>query len=124
MAETDFYRDRPQDGTAEAIEGARRAMLIDDRPLAIYCLDLFAAGAAARGDAVLASRVLAATEAARESMGVDPDEDEVSIRARSLELMGVGGGGVGAGSVDASVWAEGRALDLAAAVELASAQAG
>jgi hypothetical protein len=47
-------------------------------------------------------------------MGVGPDEDEAWIRARSLEYLGDGGRGV-----DAAAWADGRALDLEATVELA-----
>ncbi len=107
------YRDRPQDCAEEALLGATRALQIGDKPLAVYCLDLFAASATARGDVRRAATILGATEAARQEMGVVPDEDEAATRARALELIGRDG------RADESAWAEGRALDLASALELA-----
>jgi hypothetical protein len=47
-------------------------------------------------------------------MGVGPDEDEEAIRARALELID------GDGVIEAA-WAEGRAIDLASALELGEA---
>jgi len=114
IAETTVRRDRPQDCAEEALLGATRALQIRDNPLAVYCLELFAVSAAARGDGRRAVTILAATEAAREAMGVGPDEDEEAIRARALELLGQD-----ATAADA-VWAEGRALDIASALELAA----
>jgi len=114
IAETTVRRDRPQDCAEEALLGATRALQIRDNPLAVYCLDLFAASASARGEGRRAATILAATEAAREAMGVGPDEDEAAIRARALELLGRGGRAV------ESAWAEGRTLDLASALELAT----
>jgi len=61
----------------------------------------------------VAETILGATEAARQEMGVVPDEDEAATRARALELIGRDG------RADESAWAEGRALDLASALELA-----
>jgi hypothetical protein len=107
------FRDRPQDCGADAQLGATRALQIGDKPLAVYCLDLFAASAAASGDVRRAETILAATEAAREAMGVPPDEDEEAVRARALELIGE------RGARAETAWAEGRTLDLEAALELA-----
>ena len=108
------YRNRPEDCGAEAQLGATRALQIRDTPLAVYCLDLFAASAAASGDVRRAATILAATEAAREKMGVGPDEDEEAIRAPVLKLIGESGGSV------QTEWAKGRMLDLDGALELAT----
>jgi predicted ATPase len=113
MADTTLYRDRAQDCAEEALLGATRALQIGDKPLAVYCLDLFAVSTAARGDVCRAATILGATEAARQEMGVVPDEDEAATRTRALELIGPDG------RADESAWAEGRALDLASALELA-----
>jgi predicted ATPase len=115
IAETTLYRDRAQDFAEEALLGATRALQIRDNPLTVYCLELFAASAAARGDRPRAATILGATEAAREDMGIAPDEDEAVIRARALELIGEDG------SVVEAAWAEGRRQDLASALELAAA---
>jgi predicted ATPase len=114
IAETTVYRDRAQDCADEALLGATRALQIRDNPLTAYCLDLFAASAAARGDVRRAATLLAATEAAREGMEVDPDEDEEAVRTRTLELIG------GDKGVVEAAWAEGRALDLASALDVAA----
>ncbi len=45
-------------------------------------------------------------------MEVEPDEDDLAIRTPALEL-------VGADAISSDAWAEGRALALADAVELA-----
>jgi predicted ATPase/class 3 adenylate cyclase len=113
IAETTVHRDRPQDCAGNALLGATRAFQIRDNPLTAYCLDLFAASAAARGDGRRAATILGATDAAREAMGVEPDEDESAIRARALELIGAEGTAVEAAR------AEGRELDLDSALELA-----
>jgi hypothetical protein len=115
IAETRLHRDPAQDCAEDALLGATRARQIRDKPLTVYCLELFAASAAARGDARRAATILAATEAAREEMGVGPDEDEAAARARALEFLGKGG------AVIDAAWAEGRARDLASALELAAA---
>lgn len=115
IAETMFYRDRVQDCAEDALLGATRAMQIADSPLTVACLDLFAASVAARGDVRRAAIILAATEAAREAMGVEPDEDEEAIRSGALQSIGEDGSSLG------PAWSEGRALDLAAAVEVAAA---
>ena len=114
MAETSVHRGRPEEAAEHALGGARRALEIGDKPLVASSLDLFAASAAARGDARRAAIILAATEAAREAMGVGPDEDEEAIRARALELVESDQRAVEA------VWAEGRGLDLASALEFAA----
>jgi predicted ATPase len=108
------YRERPQDCLADARLAATRALQIGDNPLAVFCLDLVAAAAAARGDIRRAATILAATEAARKAMGVAADEDEEAIRAPALALVG------GSGADAEAAWAEGRALGLEAAVELAT----
>jgi hypothetical protein len=115
MAETTtLYRGRPQDCAEDALLGATRALQIRDNPLAVYCLDLFAASAAARGEVSRAATILGATEAAREAMGAEPEEEEVAIRGQALHLLGRDGSAVD------SAWVEGRALDLASALEFAT----
>jgi hypothetical protein len=115
MAETSVYRGRPEDAAEDALGAARRALQIEDKPLAASSLDLFAASAAARGDLRRAAVILAATGAAREAMGVAPDEDEETVRAKALDTLRAGG------SVIDDVAAEGRGLDLEAALEVATA---
>jgi hypothetical protein len=115
MAETAVYRGLMEDAAEDALGGARRALLIGDKPLAAATLDLFAASAATRGDARRAATILAATEAAREAMGVGPDEDEAAVRARAFEALDE------RASVIEDVWAEGTALDLESALEVAEA---
>ena len=44
-------------------------------------------GTSARGDVEVAATILGATEAAREAMGVGPDEDEQRIRTAALEII-------------------------------------
>jgi tetratricopeptide (TPR) repeat protein len=118
LAETSVRQARPRDAAEDALEAARRARQIDDAPLTAYALDLFAVAAAARGEPRIAGSILGATEAAREAMGVGPDEDEQAMRDEALELLR------GAGDRE-TAWNEGRALDLEAAFELAaSARAG
>ncbi len=114
IAETMFYEDRLGECAPTALLGARRALQIGDQPLAVYSVDLLAVGTAAGGDARAAATLLGATEAAREAMGVDPDDDEAAIRARSVELMGDRG-------VDRVAWEAGRAAGLADALDVASA---
>lgn len=115
LAETSVHRGRPGDAADHALGGARRAREIGDKPLLAAALDLVAASTAARGDVRRAAVILAATEAAREAMGVGPDEDEEAIRARALELVARDRRAVEA------AWAEGRELDLASALEFAAA---
>jgi hypothetical protein len=91
LAETTVRQGRPQDCAADALLGGRRAFRIDDSPLAVYCLDLFATAAAARGDGDRATRLLRATESARAAMGLEPDEDEAATKALAVELLGAGG---------------------------------
>jgi predicted ATPase/class 3 adenylate cyclase len=115
IAETAIRRDRARDSASEAMLAAIRAMQIDDRPLAVHALELVATSAAARGETRVAATLLGATEAAREAMESPPDKDEEAIRARALELI------EGVEDVSEHVWSEGRALDLASALELAEA---
>ena len=110
IAETTFLRESVQDCAEDALLGAKRALQIEDSPLAVACLDLVAASLAARGDPRRAATILGATEAAREAMGVGPDADEEAIRAGAMLMLGA----------DADGWNEGRALDLAAALEFAA----
>jgi predicted ATPase len=109
-----LYRGRPEDCAEDALLGATRALQIRDNPLAVYCLDLFAASAAAGGDVLRSATILGATEAAREAMGVAPDEDEAAVRAQALELLGRD-----RRAVDPA-WVEGRAMDLPSALRFAS----
>jgi hypothetical protein len=113
LAETSLYRDRSGEAADPARRGAKRASQIHDDPLTAYCLDLFAASAAACGDVRRAATILATTEAAREAMGAKPDEEEEAIRARALKRLPDGGSAV------ERARAEGRTLDLASALELA-----
>jgi predicted ATPase len=111
LAETAFQAGRLDERVDDAVLGATRALQIDDRPLAAYCLDLVGAGLGERGDDRSAT-ILGATEAAREAMSIDCDEDEEAIRTAAfatLERHGVA-------LTDAH--AKGRALDLAAALRL------
>jgi non-specific serine/threonine protein kinase len=113
LAETALHGGRPQDGAADALLAATRAIQIDDPPLAVYCLDLFAVSVAAGGDAHRAVVLLAATEAAREAMQVECDEDEEAIRSKALAGLDRDSRGV------EDAWIEGRALDLVQALEFA-----
>ena len=114
IAETAIRRDQAADAAGDALLAATRALQIHDQPLAVYSLDLLAAAAAARGEARWAATILGATEAAREAMESPPDEDEEAIRARALELID------GDGVIELA-WPEGRAIDLASALDLAEA---
>lgn len=51
-------------------------------------------------------------------MRAAPDERELAIRSRALELLGRGANGV------EGAWAEGRALDLTSALEVATGAVG
>ena len=113
MAETAVGRGRPGDGAADALLGARRALQIGDRGLAVFCLELFALAAAAGGDHRSAAVILAAGEAARRAMGAEPDPDEQAIRGQALELLDQDGEAFMLGC------AEGQALGLPAALSLA-----
>jgi hypothetical protein len=113
LAETAVRSGHSPEGVADALDGARLSLAIRDGPTAIACLDYWAVGAATSGDATGAAAILAATEAARESMGAEPDEEESEVRDWAREAMA---------PVDTSdpAWAEGRSLDLDAALERAS----
>jgi hypothetical protein len=113
MAETAVGRGRPGDCAADALLGARRALQIGDRGLAVFCLELFALAAATDGDHRRAAVILAAGEAARRAMGAEPDPDEQAIRGQALKLLDQDGEAFMLG------YAEGRALDLPAALSLA-----
>jgi predicted ATPase len=106
------YRGRPEEVGDDASRASELALGLNDTPALVYCLDLFAYSAAARGDVERAALILAATEAARESMGAAFDEDELAIRTPALDVVGVD-------VVSGDTWANGRALALEDAVELA-----
>ena len=114
MAETTVGRGRPGDCAADALLGARRALQVSDRGLAVFCLELFAVAAAAGGDHRRAAAVLAAGEAARREMGAEPDLDEQAIRGQALKLLDQDGEAFALG------YAEGRSLDLPAALSLSA----
>jgi tetratricopeptide (TPR) repeat protein len=107
------HRRHPCEVGVEALRAAELALGLNDTPMLGYCLDLVAYSLAAKGDSQSATLILAATEAGREAMGVVPDEDEEAIRAPAVELLG-------ADIVAGATWAEGRALTLAEAVDVAS----
>jgi predicted ATPase/class 3 adenylate cyclase len=117
LAMTAIHRDSPQEVADYALMGGRRASQISDIPLVAFCLDMFAASAASRGDPRRAATILGATEAAREAMGAALDEDEKAIRARVLARLGDR-------RVLHEAWAEGRVLDLGSALNLAAGQRG
>jgi predicted ATPase/class 3 adenylate cyclase len=113
IAETGIYRGRADEVAEEALLAARRALQIDEQPIALYALELLAAATAASGQEQVAATILTATEAAREAMGAVPDPDEQAIRERAIELVG--------DAAIACVRSEGRTLDLASALEFAKA---
>ena len=113
MAATIVGRGRPGDCAADALLGARRALQIGDRGLAAFCLELFALAAATGGDHRRAAAILAAGQAAQRAMGAEPDPDEQAIRGQALKLLDQDGDAFMLG------YAEGRALDLPAALSLA-----
>jgi len=115
MAETDRSRGRPGDRPEVALLGARRALQVDDRRLAVGCLEAYALAAAEAGDHRRAAALLAAGEAACREMGAEPDADEDSARGQTLKLLDQRSEAFTLGA------AEGRALDLVAALALAEA---
>jgi predicted ATPase/DNA-binding XRE family transcriptional regulator len=113
MADTDRWRGRPGDRPEVALLGARRALQVDDRGLAARCLEVCALVAADAGDYRRAAALLAAGEVAYRQMGAEPDVGEDSARGQALKLLDQHSEAVTLGA------AEGRALDLAAALALA-----
>ena len=113
MADTTVQRGRPGDCAAPALLGARRALQVGDKQLAVCSLELFAVAAAVSGDDRRAAAILAAGEAARHAMGTEPDPDEQAIRGQALKLLDLQGQAFALG------YAEGQALDLPAALSLA-----
>ena len=113
MVETSVYRDEAEHHADEAILGATRGLQIEDRPLALYCLDLFAASAAAQGDTRRAAIILGATEAAREALELECDEDEEAIRSAALSKLDRGS------ALVEQAWVEGRGLAVDDALERA-----
>jgi predicted ATPase/transcriptional regulator with XRE-family HTH domain len=116
MADATVQRGRPGDCAADALLGARLAIQIGDRRLAVRCLELSAIAAAAGGDHRRAAAILAAGEAARREMGLEPDSGKDSIHGQALELLDQDGEDFTLGS------AEGRSLDLPAALSLAAGE--
>jgi predicted ATPase/class 3 adenylate cyclase len=94
-----------------ALSGARRAASVGDQPLVAFCVDQLAAAAAARGELGHAAKLLAATDTARNTMGVEPDDDERAIREWTMQRLGRDEGVVQA-------WKEGRTLSLDAVLAL------
>ena len=114
MADTTVARGQAEDCAADALLGARRGLQIGDKGLTVGSLELYAVAAAAGGDYRRAAAMLAACDAARREMGIEPDPDEQAIRGQALKLLDQHGEAVAAGS------AQGRALDLPAALWLAT----
>ena len=113
IADTSVRRARLPDCAAPALLGATRALQIGDKYLAAWCLDLFAAAAAA-GDQRRAAAILAAVDATRHAMGIEPDSDDQALRQQVLKLLDQDGQDFALGH------AEGQALDLPAALSLAA----
>lgn len=108
MADTTVQRGRPGDCAADALLGVRRALQVGDnnwRPTPWSCSPSPWRRAAA---------ILAAGEAARHAMGAEPDPDEQAIRGQALKLLDQHSQAFALG------YAEGRALDLSAALSLAA----
>jgi hypothetical protein len=114
MADTSIRRGRLPDCAAPALLGATRGTQIGDRYLAAWSLDLFAVAVAAAGDQRRAAAILAATAAARHAMGIEPDPVEQALREQALKLLDPNGQDFALGH------AEGQALDLPAALSLAT----
>jgi predicted ATPase/class 3 adenylate cyclase len=115
LAETAVYRKLPAPAADWAVSGARRAMGFREESLAAFCLDVAAAALAEDGERGRAAAILAATERARERLGVAPDEDEIAIRERALGAIRASLDG--AELEDAR--AKGSGLDLTQALQLA-----
>jgi predicted ATPase/class 3 adenylate cyclase len=114
MADTSVRRGHLPDCAAPALLGATRALQIGDKSLAAWCLDLFAVALAAAGDQRRAAAILAAVDAARHAMGVEPDAGDQALREQALKLLDQQGQDFALGH------AEGQALDLPAALSLAA----
>jgi predicted ATPase/transcriptional regulator with XRE-family HTH domain len=114
MADTTARRGWAEDCAADALLGARRAVQIGDKPLAVSCLELFALAAAARGDDRRAAAILTAGQAARQTMGAEPRPRDLAVRDQALKLLGQHGQPVAPGRAGEQV------LDLAAALSLAA----
>jgi hypothetical protein len=113
-ADTSVRRGRLPDCAAPALLGATRALQIGDKYLAAWCLDLFVAAVAAAGDQRRAAAILAAVDATRHAMGIEPDSDDQALRRQVLKLLDQHGQDFLLGH------AEGQALDLPAALSLAA----
>jgi predicted ATPase/class 3 adenylate cyclase len=114
MADTCIRRGHLPDCAAPALLGATRALEIGDRYLTAWCLELFTVAAAAAGDQRRAAAILAAVDAARHTMGIEPDKDDQAVCEQTLKLLDPHGQDFAVGQ------AEGQALDLPAALSLAA----
>ena len=114
MADTATRRGHLPDCAGPALLGATRALQIGDKYLAAWCLDLFAAAVAAAGDQRRAAAILAAIDAARHAMGIEPGADDQALRQQVLKLLDQHGQDFALGH------AEGQALDLPATLSLAT----
>lgn len=83
--------------------------------MAAFCLDVAAAVLAEDGERERAAAILAATERARERLGMAPDQDEIAIRDRALAAIGPALDGA---ELENAV-SRGSGLDLTQALELA-----
>jgi hypothetical protein len=116
LAETALLLHEPDVSADHAVAAAERAGGFGEASLAAYALDIAAAAFAETGRADVAATILGATERAREQLGLEPDEEETAMREDA------------AGHIRASItpaemdraWADGRALELDRAVEIAS----
>jgi hypothetical protein len=86
-----------------------------EESLAAFCLDVAAAALAEDGERERAAAILAATERARERLGVAPDDDETAIRDRALAAIRPALDGAEL----ENALAQGSGLDLTEALELA-----
>ncbi|HXF98712.1 MAG TPA: AAA family ATPase [Gaiellaceae bacterium] len=115
FAETALRRGRLEGAAANAVDAASRALEIGDRPLALDCLDVFAAAMAARGDHRCAAVLLGATAALREALEIGGDGGAEGARALALAAVDRTSATV------AEAWGEGEALTLDEAVGFARA---
>jgi predicted ATPase/class 3 adenylate cyclase len=121
MADTTIRRGRLPDCAAPALLGATRALQISDKYLAVRCLDLFAAALAAAGDQRRAAAILAAVDAARHAMSIEPNADDQARREHALKLLDPHGHDYALGHAEGQTLGLPGALSLAASADLTPA---
>jgi tetratricopeptide (TPR) repeat protein len=105
----------PDAAVSAAREAAEIAAELGHKEALSYCVEAIGAAAALRGDGETATRLLAAAEAARSVLSVtlDPFESRINEEARAAASESI------SGERFAAAWAEGAALTLEQAIEIA-----